>query len=500
MILRQLLIIFLVVWGLVTAEAQINDLPRTSPEAVGLKSEQVMAFFDSLLAHPNTEIHSVIVMRHGKVVGEMYPNPFKAEYKHTQFSCSKTFVAAAVGIAISEKRLRLDDRLVTFFPQHLPKVVSWNLASITVRDLLTMRSGFVVDTEMRNKSRQWIRDYLSHPMNSRPGTLFQYDSIDTYLLSAIVQQATGMTVLEYLRQRVFRYLNIRDVMWELSPEGIVTGGWGLYIQAESLAKFGQLLLMRGQWNGLQLIPAPWVDEMTKPQVHREEGDYGYQMWMCNYPSAVSANGAYGQYVIVVPKQDVVVVINQCTLNGGAKQLRHIWQTLFTGISKKPLSSSEAYQRLLSTNYSLPIVEGELTSKVLNDYQGKTIMLDKNPLGWHSVTFVADDMIELTDTSGVKGTIMLGFNQWATSVVGLRPLNARYRIQKQFSGIQRSFRVAASYGWQVDQRLAVKLHFVDWMGSVLLKFRFDGDYVHIEAKENYQPGPITLTGRVVATFL
>ena len=113
---------------------------------------------------------------------------------------------------------------------------------------------------------------------------------------------------------------------------------------------------------------------------------------------------------------------------------------------------------------------------------------------------ADDMIELTDTSGVKGTIMLGFNQWATSVVGLRPLNARYRVQKQFSGIQRSFRVAASYGWQVDQRLAVKLHFVDWMGSVLLKFRFDGDYVHIEAKVNYQPGPITLTGRVVATFL
>jgi len=496
--LRPLLLLLGIVSGLMTTNAQINDLPRTSPEAVGLKSEQVMAFFDSLLAHPNTEIHSVMVMRHGKVVGEMYPKPFNAEYKHTQFSCSKTFVAAAVGIAISEKRLRLDDRLVTFFPQQLPKVVSWNLASITVEDLLTMRSGFVVDTKMRERSRQWIRDYLAHPMNGRPGKLFQYDSIDTYLLSAIVQQVTGMTVLEYLRQRVFSYMNIRDVMWELSPEGIVTGGWGLYVQPESLAKFGQLLLQRGQWHGRQLIPASWVDAMTSAQVHNEGDDYGYQMWMCNYPTAVRAAGAYGQYIVVVPKQDVVVVINQCTLSGAAVQLKHIWQTLFAGMSKQPLSPSDYYQQLLSANYQLPLVEGELTSKVLSDYQGKTIRLEKNPLGWQSLMFIADDMIELTDTAGLKGTIMLGHNEWATSVVRLRPLNARYHVQRQFSGIQRTFRVGACYGWK-DEQLSMKLHFVDWMGSVFMIFRFEGDVVRIEAKENYQSRPITLLGHVDTTI-
>ena len=185
-------------------QAQINDLPRTSPEAVGLRSEQVAALFDSLLAYPRTEIHSCIVMRHGKVVGEMYPAPFRADYPHTQFSCSKTFVAAAVGIAVGEKKLRLSDKLVSFFPDKLPDIVSWQLKSITVEDLLTMRSGFVVDAKMRNVSRQWIRDYLAHPMNAKPGKLFQYDSIATYLLSAIVQKVTGMTVLEYLRQRVFR--------------------------------------------------------------------------------------------------------------------------------------------------------------------------------------------------------------------------------------------------------------------------------------------------------
>ena len=203
--------------GWMDVGAQVNDLPRTSPEAVGIRSEQVAAFFDSLLAYPRCEIHSTIVMRHGKVVGELFPAPFRPEYQHTQFSCSKTFVAA-VGIAIGEKRLRLDDRLVSFFPKQLPKVVSWRLNSITVRDLLTMQSGFVVDTKMRNASTQWIKDYLAHPMNAAPGRRFQYDSIDTYLLSAIVQQVTGMTLLDYLAEKVFRYLNIREVRWEQSPK------------------------------------------------------------------------------------------------------------------------------------------------------------------------------------------------------------------------------------------------------------------------------------------
>lgn len=494
----HVLFVSLLTIGSVKAIAQVNDLPRTSPEAVGIKSEQVMAFFDSLLAHPKTEIHSVIVMRHGKVVGEMYPRPFSPEYKHTQFSCSKTFVAAAVGIAIGEKRLRLNDRLVTFFPQHLPKVVSWNLSGITVEDLLTMRSGFVVDKNMRNMSRQWIRDYLAHPMNSAPGKLFQYDSIDTYLLSAIVQKVTGMTVLEYLNQKVFRYMNIRDVRWELSPEGIVVGGWGLYIQPESLAKFGQLLLQRGKWNGHQLIPAAWVDAMMKEQVKRDGDNYGYQMWMCNYPTAVRADGAYGQYIVIVPKQDVVVVINQCTLYGGGRQFYHIWRTLFSGMTQNPLPPSEAYQQLLQTDYSLPLLEGEISSVTMADYQGKSISFDKNPLGWRSMVFEADDVIELTDTAGVKGRVLMGFGTWATSTVRLKPLNARYAVQQQFSGIQPTFRMAACYAWQSEQ-LAVKLHSVDWMGSVLLTFRFEGDEVLVEAQENYMDRPVQIKGHVSATF-
>lgn len=481
--------------NVIVSVAQINDLPRTSPEAVGMSSAQVSAFFDSLLAMPQTEIHSVIVMRHGNVVGELYPVPFRPEYKHTQFSCSKTFVAAAIGIAISEKKLNLTDHLVSFFPDKLPKVVSWRLSSITVEDLLTMRSGFVVDTKMRNVSRQWIRDYLAHPMNADPGKLFQYDSIDTYLLSAILQKVTGMTVLDYLKRKVFKALNITDVRWELSPEGISTGGWGLYIQPESLAKFGQLLLQRGRWINEQLIPAEWVDAMMRQHVERKGGDgYCYQMWRCGYPTAARADGAYGQYIVVIPRQDVVVVINQCNLAGGGRQFYQIWNTLFKGMHTQPLSPSVDYQLLQQRTDSLPVMRGEMSNPLMVDYQGLPIHLSKNPLKWTALSFEADDVMTITDNRGVVARLMMGYQQWATSSVNIYPLNARYAVQNQFSTIRPPFRVGSCYAWQNDE-LTAKLHFVDWLGSVQLRLHFEGDTVTIKAQENYQKSPITIIGTV-----
>lgn len=476
------------------AHAQVDDLPRTSPEAVGMRSAQVSAFFDSLLAYPKTEIHSVIVMRHGKVVGELYPAPFRPGYKHTQFSCSKTFVAAAVGIAIDEKLLKLNDRLVTFFPKHLPPVVSWRLRSITVKDLLTMRSGFVVNTQIRNNSLDWIRSYLSHPMKADPGKLFQYDSMDTYLLSAILQKVTGMTVLDYLKNRVFSHMNIQDVKWEQSPEGITTGGWGLYAQPESLAKFGQLLLQQGQWHSRQLIPAWWVRDMMSVQVKSpDKGDsYGYQMWIPAYPTAAYAAGAYGQYIMVVPKADVVVVINQCLMNKGSGEFNYLWNTLFAGMQSQPLTPSADYQLLQQKVYTLPLLEGVFSNKGYADYLGRTVTLSKNPLGWSAISFVADDVIEITDTAGVKGQVQMGYQSWATSAVDFYPLNARYAVKNQFSTIRPPFHVGACYAWQGDELLA-KLHFVDWMGSVQLRLHFDSDTITVTAQENYQERPVAISG-------
>ena len=307
---RFFLFFFASLCAVIPVCSQVNVLERCTPESQGVPSEKITALFDSLMTFPNTDIHSVMVLRHGKVIAEMYPAPFKPEYGHQLFSCSKTFTAAAVGIAIMENRLRLDDRLATFFPELLPDSISEWLAEITVRDLLTMTSGFEVDTKMRTFSSHWIEGYLKHPMVARPGERFAYDSIDTYLLSAIVQRVTGMKMMDYLKQRLFLPLGITEAYWEESPEGINSGGWGLYLQPESLAKFGQLLLNKGEWNGMRLLPAKWVDEMTSRKVNLPNGDdYGYQMWMCAYPNASRADGAYGQYIIVIPDKEMVITIN-----------------------------------------------------------------------------------------------------------------------------------------------------------------------------------------------
>lgn len=493
-LVRPLLLSLAVVFPTIEATAQVGDLPRTSPEAVGLRSEQVAAFMDSLLAYPMTEIHSVIVMRHGWVVGEMYPSPVRPDFSHTLYSCSKTFTAAAVGIAIAEKRLRLTDRLVTFFPDKLPNIVSWQLASITVEDLLTMRSGFAVDTKMRTQTTDWTRAYLAHPMNATPGKRFQYDSIDTYLLSAILQKVTGMTLLDYLKSRLFNQLNIRQVKWEQSPEGITTGGWGLYLQPESMAKFGQLLLQRGQWQGKQLIPAKWVDQMLTCHVSQKSGDgYGYQVWMCAYPTAVRADGAFGQYIVVVPKEDVVVVITQCTLNSGKKELSYIWRTLFAGKSQQPLPPSTAYKDLLARSYTLPLLQGKAGNKLLAAYLGRSFALEPNPLGWDSLRIDADNTIQLTDARGRKALVAMGYQEWCTSAIGIYPPYTNRPTKNSFSNIHPPFVTGACYAWEGD-KLLVKIHFADWMSSVRMKISFYDEEIGVEVQENYQKKPFTIVGR------
>ena len=237
--------------------AQINELKRVSPEEMGISTADVTAMLDTLIGDRATSIHSIIVMRKGAVVAEAYPKPFDMEYSHTLYSASKTFVSAAVGIAIAENRLRLTDRVATFFPEFLPDTIGDNLAQMTVRNLLTMSSGIEPDWVMRTITTEWIPTWLRKTINL-PGKDFKYDSIDTYLLSAIVSKVTGKTLLEYLNEKVFGPLHVTTAAWQISPEGFNTGGWGLYVQPETMAKFGQLLLDKGRWNGHQLKPERWT--------------------------------------------------------------------------------------------------------------------------------------------------------------------------------------------------------------------------------------------------
>ena len=311
----------------VKERAEVTNLPRVeTPDSV----KTAMDGFFAQAAQDSMDIHSVMLVKDGQVIYSHWQSQGIDSVPHVLHSVSKTFTATAVGLAISEGKMSLTDKIVSFFPDKLPKEQSENLKAMTVRDLLTMSCGHDVEPSFRNAKpdQDWVEVFLAHPVVHKPGTFYLYNSLGTYVLSAIVQQVTGEKVVDYLNTRLFEPLHIDKPKWEESPQGINTGGWGLWLKTEDLAKMGQLLLQKGEWNGRQLIPAEWVAEMSKKQVEsinpgtrmeeaegkgmtKETSDwmqgYGYQMWRCR-PGCFRADGARGQYIIVIPERNAVIAI------------------------------------------------------------------------------------------------------------------------------------------------------------------------------------------------
>ena len=304
---------------------EIIDLPRaTTPDNVA----QAMDAFFKGAEQEKKDVHSVMIVKDGQVIYSRWQSQGSEKVPHVLHSVSKTFTATAVGLAIADGKMALTDKVIKYFPDKLPAQVSDNLKAMTVRDLLTMSCGHDTEPSFRGLDQDWVTAFLAHPVVHKPGEFYLYNSLGTYMLSAIVQQVTGQKVLDYLTPRLFEPLHIDKPRWEESPQGINAGGWGLWLKTEDLAKMGQLLLQKGEWNGKQLIPAEWVAEMSKKQVEsinpgtrieeaeakgmtKETSDwmqgYGYQMWRCR-PGCFRADGARGQYIIVVPDKNAVIAI------------------------------------------------------------------------------------------------------------------------------------------------------------------------------------------------
>src|SRR3954463_12026968 len=296
----------------VCASLRADPLPRATPESQGLPTAAVRSFVETANQKINT-LHSFMLVRHGKVVAEGWWKPEAADKPHVLHSLSKSFTSTAVGLVIEEGKLSLDDPVLKFFPDEAPAEPSENLRAMRVRDLLTMTGGH--DTEPpRTADQPWARSFLAHPVPFKPGTHFLYNTSATYMLSAAVQKATGQTVLDYLKPRLFDPLGIEDPTWETSPQGVSTGGFGLSVRTEDIAKFGQLYLQKGKWNGKQLVPEAWVAAATARQTSNgsnpasdwDQG-YGYQFWRSRH-GAYRGDGAFGQYCIVLPEQDAVIAI------------------------------------------------------------------------------------------------------------------------------------------------------------------------------------------------
>lgn len=327
-----------------------NDLTKSLPRAEA--SPKVTKAVDKYLKavqKENQDLHSLMILQHGKVITEKWMSEGEWNKPHVMNSVSKTFTATAIGFAVSEGLLKETDKVISFFPDKLPSTVSPNLEKLEIRHLLTMTGGHDTDpTGLTRKSGNvdWVKAFLSAPFEHEPGTFYCYNSLGTYMLSAIIQKVTGQTLVEYLYPRLFRPLGIVGLNWEESPQGINCGGWGLYIRTEDMAKMGQFILQKGQWNGKQLLPETWFDVATsalvesypagvRPDELKSKGlskrnsdwlqGYGYQMWRCRN-NAFRADGANGQYIIVLPEKDAVIVT---TANIGDMQaeINLIWKYL-----------------------------------------------------------------------------------------------------------------------------------------------------------------------------
>lgn len=471
-----------------------GKLPRSTPEAEGVSSQSILAFLEAVRQSKH-ELHSFMLVRHGRVVAEGWWSPYGPEFNHTLYSLSKSFTSTAVGFAVTEGRLRVDDRVISFFPHDLPEQVSEHLAALRVKDLLTMSVGNGKEpTFPMVEQENWVKAFLGWPIPNPPGTQFMYNSSATYMLSAIVQQVTGQRVIDYLQPRMFEPLSIHGETWETCPRSINVGGWGLSIQTEGLAKFGQLYLQKGVWHGKQILPSKWIEEATtfkiqqplptKPSRPNDQNDwlqgYCYQFWRCRH-SAFRGDGAFGQYMIVMPEQEAVVAITAETSDMQG-ELDLIWQHLLPAMKQQPLprdSQSQAELKQTLSSLALTPPTGQATSPLAGRISGKTFKLDNNESDMQGASFVFEkDGCRFTlKDSQHEYPIACGVGRWQrgeTALPGTPPRLISGGAPK--SGTKA--KLATSGVWADDNTFQMVLRYYETPHHDTVTCRFDEDKVQI----------------------
>lgn len=462
-------------------------LAYSAPEAQGISSAAILAFVEAADRDIDS-LHSFMLLRHGAVVAQGWWLPYAPEYPHVLFSLSKSFTSTAVGLAVAEGRLSVDDPVLSFFPEDAPSKVSRNLAAMRVRHLLAMCTGHAQDTTeylFRRRDGNWVKAFLARPVQYQPGTHFLYNTGATYMLSAIVQKLTGMTVLDYLGERIFAPLGIEGATWGTCPRGINLGGFGLNVKTEDIAKLGQLYLQKGLWNGMQLLPEAWIEEATRSHIDNAPNPgpdwaqgYGYQFWRCQPQNVYRGDGAFGQYCIVMPDQDAVIAITSGVSNMQAV-LNLAWEHLLPAMQPAPLPEDNAAHVALEqklASLALPPVAGAVTAPTAARVTGKRFVFAPNAQKMQSVTceFGADETaITIRNARGMH-RIVCGQGAW---VKGTTQFNQ-----------DAPERIAASGAWTDADTYTAKVYLYETPFCVTMTCRFDEGQLTYNFKQNVSFGP------------
>lgn len=446
-------------------------LPHSTPEAQGIASTAILAFLDAA-ARDRVGLHSLMLVRHGHVVAAGWWAPYAPTLPHVLFSLSKSFTSTAVGLAVSEGLLSIDDPVLRFFTDDAPPFVSEHLAAMRVRHLLSMSTGHDIDATQATTAApdgNWVKAFLAQPVVHAPGTHFVYNSAATYMLSAIVQRLTGETVLAYLDPRLLAPLGIEGATWQSCPRGINVGGWGLSIRTADIACFGQLYLQQGAWQGRQLIPADWVAEATAwhvsngsdPRSDWAQG-YGYQFWRCRH-NAYRGDGAFGQFCVVMPEQDAVLAMTAGEQDM-QRMLNLVWAHLLPALQPAPLAEDPAGVAALHArleSLALPPVAGEATSPLAAQVSDRRYNFRANQQQIKAVVLTFDEHggeVAITDRFG-EHRIVFGVGAWRMGATALDSGEAHP--------------VAASGAWTAPDAFTLQLVFYTTPFTPHITLRFDG---------------------------
>jgi len=477
----------------------IHNLPHSTPEAEGVSSAQIVKFLNAMSSGTH-EMHSFIMLRHGKVIAQTWWSPYDSALQHTEYSVSKTFTSTAIGFAVQEKILSVDDRVVHFFPDKLPTEVSNKLYNLKIRHLLSMSVGHQEDPTFRISLQEddWAKAFLATPLTYEPGEKFVYNSMATYMLAAIVERATGKKLLDYLTPRLLTPLGIRQADWESDPMGTTVGGWGLRVKTMDLAKLGQLYLMNGKWGEKQVLSPDWVAEASRAHIYQDYGDkkflrdssdwhqgYGYQMWRSRH--GYRADGAFGQYILILPGEDVVIAINSETSDMQA-ELNMIWKYLLPAIDA---SGDKPVAIPLYKAHRAPTGGKSALEKSL---AGKKMIFDANDKRMESVRIMFNkDKCTLTlQEGGQQYELVFGKNNWLN---GETTRKGPYLIPARNNRAGMRFRVAGSYRWANAKTLELTLKYLEGTHTEVFRMEVDKDQVKMNIKESIRSEGVNINGRL-----
>lgn len=464
-----------------------DHLPRSSPEAQGIASADIGSFLKAI-QDSGIEFHSLMIVRHGHVIAEGWWSPYSPLLKQQLYSLSKSFTSTAIGLCVDDGLITVDDPVIKFFPDDLPDDVSDNLRALKIKHLLTMSVGHDKDSiRIIEKSPQgipWARTFLSLPVVFEPGSRFLYNSGASFMLCGIVQKVTGGTAHDLLVKRVFGPLQITGTTWATNPDGINMGASHLRVKTEDIAKFSQLYIQKGVWEGKQIISKDYVEAATRKEINNGNNDsswgfgYGYQFWM-NPPGGFRSDGAFGQFGMVFPEKDTIVVITSQSFDT-RRTMQLVWDEFFPKIGDAALpENKDQYQilvnELAALKYDPPMLNAQ--SPLAPAINGKVFHLDENPYKIKAVSFsfVKDGCVFTAFGDGTPDIrVTCGMNRYFTEG------NRKPGPDTLFSTLRIDFDsvLAASAGWKDDQTLELTWRAIETTHADNLTCHFDGDQVNI----------------------